>query len=479
MKAASTDKFMKYAALVSAGAVISYLVFMNIAPQGARQHIADDKQFNLGPSRRVTSSIDNDGKKVWKQFGDLVYFENRMIYSYDKAKLTMKIKSSSSDQEVKLGYRDRDIWHYSVSPSYAPFIDSLDWSRVGDGPFLYQRHSTYQSVAEFIEEPPRNSLIGVYDYDAAALNYRITPLQNYTPAKQDTEITTPLRGKVTLYAYLENQPFYMRVEKQDLNWYEDPDAVNIRVYKSGDQVFEAVIDDDGNVTDNRRIGGKQSIRINNPGPELPEAGVYKIVIDSPDDAVVTKITTNLHKLVFDTPLYPVSNREVYGDLVGQTTPTVLYSNAFALTAETHHEQFQTINVGTKKVRINKAHDPVPIDTGSATATINIPLSDVVIHGVGYFAFTKAQFFEPTPYHIMKIANPQDLAKVDYVLTHYKPPKKLAEDWVEVTREFDLRDAITQKGMLSWVIDAAGLEENKRTIQIKDIELTLTKEGWAK
>jgi hypothetical protein len=140
-----------------------------------------------------------------------------------------------------------------------------------------------------------------------------------------------------MYVYLNHEPFNMSFTKQDLNWYSDPDAAKISVYKGKDKVFDATIDDDGNSTSNQKPGFKQTVNIKNPGPGLPESGVYKIVIDAPDDSIITNITTNLHKIVFEGPLYVADNRAVYGG-IPKTNPTKLVTNAQSISFRSDHNQ---------------------------------------------------------------------------------------------------------------------------------------------
>ncbi|MBW3538347.1 hypothetical protein KY386_02550 [Candidatus Parcubacteria bacterium] len=354
-------------------------------------------------------------------------------------------------------------------------MNRLTWSSIGGGPYLYQKEPEFDSLESFLQNSPENKVIGTYDYDPAALTQNVR-LPDYRPALKETVIDTPLRGRTVMYVYLDNEPFKMKLTKRDLNWYADPDVMNIKVYKQQDVVLEATIDDDGNDTDNRRVGLPQEVELANPGPGLPEAGVYKIVIDAPGDTALTRLETNLHKIVFEGPIYPVANKEVYGGLVEQTKPTNLVTDAPAVSFVTYHQALQDVTVGGQMVNINQPQQAVKAANPGGQAAVTIPKSDVVVNGIGYFAFTPEQFFTPTPYKILPIRDAKDLEQVDYVLTNYQKPRQEGE-WLVAEREFDLSDAVIQKGKLSWLISAPGLKENNRTIEIKSIEMTLTKKGW--
>jgi hypothetical protein len=277
---------------------------------------------------------------------------------------------------------------------------------------------------------------------------------------------------------LSHEPFNMTLTKRDLNWQNDPDAVKISVYKGKDKVFDATIDDDGNSSNNRNAGQPQSVEIKNPGPGLPEAGVYKIIIDTPGDSMITNITTNLHKLAFEGPLYVADNHEVYGDIVAKTKPTLLTTNAQSLSFRSDHEQSKTATIGKQVININKPNQVFNAISTTPTTNVIVPSSDMIINGTGYFAFNPDQFFVPTPYKILPINSAEDIDQADYILTDYKTPTHQGE-WLVAEREFDLHDAAIQKGQLSWLINAPGLKENKRTVEYKSIEMTLTKKGWFK
>jgi hypothetical protein len=454
--------------------MVVYLLMANLTPFGESvAYTQADKELSpLGPKSRVQ----NVGR-VSLQSSDFSYFTTSMPFAFDQAHVSFKMKNPDPSQVVTLGYRDQVDWHYTSTTVSAPLIDQLGWPHVGDGPALYQKKPDYSSTAQFLNSPPSNQLIGIFDYDATALKQPTVTLPGYKPASTDTVIDIPLRGKTTMYAYLSGEPFKMAITKRDLNWYPDPDTVDVSVYKDGSKVFEATSDDDGDTKGDGKHGPPQTVNIVAPGPGLPEAGVYKIVIDAPSDVVVTKVETNLHKIAFEGPLYPVQNKEVYGGVSTSTMPTTLYTNAEVLTADTDHSAPQMITYGNNSTQLQKSQKPVQFDTGQAASTITFPKSDVIVNGFGYFAFSQDQFFAPTPYHLLQITNEGDLAPVDYVITNYHPPKELGDGWVQLEEDVDLSGAVPYKDNLSWIISAPGLAVNKSTIQIKDIQMTLTKKGW--
>jgi hypothetical protein len=279
-----------------------------------------------------------------------------------------------------------------------------------------------------------------------------------------------------MYVYMKGEPFKMKIQKQDLNWYDGEDTVKVNIFKESTLVMEDEIPDDGTVASDRLQGPIQELSMENPGSDLPEPGVYKIVIDAPGDVLIKRITTNLHKIVWESAVFPANNAEAYPDTA--TSPITLYTNALALIGQTYHQQgVQIISVDDQKMDIKSPQDQYTLIPKNEIAEVRMQKGDVVLQGVlGYFAFSKDSFFQPTPYRILTIKKPEDVELVDYILTDYEPPRKEGE-WSVATREFDLKDAYLQDGKLSWVIKAPGLKKNNSSILIKDIELTLIKDPW--
>jgi hypothetical protein len=469
-------------AILVSSLIVLYIIAANTTPINIQQ-VETMANSGLTPLTPIDRVVQGNGYDV--QVGDLVYFYSTMLFKFDHANVKFVFKNPSASQNISLGYQDQQQYHYNASVLDAPFLNTLNWPQLSNnGLYLYQKTPVYKSVSEFLMKPPTDKAIGVFDYDFQSSQPLDVTIPGYKPAKQDTIITTPLRGKTTFYAYVQNEPFHMILTKRDLNWYAQPDVVSIKVYKGSDVVAQTSISDDGNESSNHVVGVPQQAVINNPGPGLPENGVYKIVIDAPGDTITTRIQTNLHKLAFAGPLYPVSNAKVYGGVTTSTTPTTLYTDAPAISAQTYHTATQTVQVGLQGLSVTAGQPaavsgPTGANDGSLVGVI-APLSDTVINGVGYFSFTPDQFFAPTPYKLLSLTNTTDLSQVDYVITHYPgAPKQLPGGWDMAQRDFDLSDSVTQGGKLSWLISAPGLSENGQTVKIKSIDITLTKKGWFK
>ncbi len=459
---------------------IVYLIFANTLPFGiSSYYISKDQSISpLSPASRVeTQNI--DGAQVTKQKDDLIYFTTKFPFKFDTAKIKVSFQNPNPEQQIELGYKDRAEWHYDYQILDSSIFKLLEWNTVGNNPVLYQKNNQYNSAEEFLKNLPPQAIIGT-------LNYSIpvglqTMLPDYKPSANNSIIDVPLRGNHIMYAYLENEPFELTIKKQDLNWYEDPDVMEVKIYKDDALVLTTVIDDDGIADNSRQAGPEIEAVIKNPGPELPESGVYKIVFDGSADTIIKSIKTNLHKLVFEGPIYPISNAEVYPGTIQNSFPTTIYTNSRTMTAVVHHNAaLQDINVNNTSVSLSTTSFlPKVITTTATSSKIVIPKSDTIISGIGYYAFSEDQFFLPSQYTVLPITSSTDINLVDYIITPYSKPIVQADGYSVVEREFDVTSAVPDKGRLSWIIRAPGLKENNREVIIKDIEVTYTKKGWWK
>jgi hypothetical protein len=266
--------------------------------------------------------------------------------------------------------------------------------------------------------------------------------------------------------------------KQDLNWYEDPDVMTISIYKGKDLVYKVTADDDGVKDASRKITAPEEVDITNPGPGLPDSGVYKVVIDAGDDTIIKQITTNLHKIVFQGSLFLAGNSSAYPNIVASTSATTVYTDALSLAAMTYHSAGeQILTVGNQYLNLSTLKTSQTITPKDNFTKVIVPKNDVVLNAFqGYFAFDPSQFFIPTPYHIFPISGKEDSNLVDYILANYTPSQKVGQ-WQTQTLTFDLQSAYSKNGTLSWLIKVPGLISNHKEIIIKDIDITFTKKPW--
>jgi hypothetical protein len=471
-----TTLFSKYIAIILAFIILGYVFISNTVPFNLAKsyNLQHNGALPLSPSTRIKTS---NGTTEQKE--DLIYFSSPMAFKFNKATVSIAFKNNAGDQQILLGYQNQKEWHYNSEVLDEPFMNSLNWPKIGNGPFLYQKAANYNSTSDFFHNAPKNKVVGVYDFSNSDFLSPNVNLPDYKPAASNTTIDTALRGRTTLFTYLKNEPFDMSFTKRDLNWYADPDTAKISVYKGNNKVFDATIDDDGNTSSDHKHGPDQKIEVKNPGPGLPEAGVYKIVIDASGDSLITNITSNLHKVVFEGPLYATDNKEVYGNIIEKTKPTNLVTGAQKLSFRSGHGQSTTAIAGNQAINLLKPGQEYNISNSAPMTNISIPNSDMIVNGSGYFAFNNDQYFTPTPYKILPIYSQNDINQADFIITNYPGAPKREGNWSVATRTFDLDGAYVQNRQLNWILNAPSLGDNNNTIKYKRIEMTLTKKGWFK
>ena len=455
-------------------ALIIVILNGNFAPFGATLSYKSGQRgiSELTPNSRVRKIQSTEGA-VYQQFDDIVYFTTKMPYKFDKARVKITFQNKNEKQNVYLGFKDEEIWSYDTKLIDAPLLQNLKWDYVGENPYIYQREKQYSSLETFKLNPPSDTIVGVYDYPKELLQQ--TTLADYKPRKKDTVINTPLRGSHTFFVYVKDEMFKMKFLKQDLNWYEGKDDMKIKIYKENDLVYEHSVADDGIDDSSGNNLPPQEIVIQNPGPEYPEPGVYKVVVNLSNDSVIKSITTNLHKIVFEGSVFPISNKSVYPRVVAKDEASNLYTNALGISATVFHDQsLQTINIGGNQIKLETIKEESFVFAEDDFTSIIAPKSNILLKGeLGYFSFNKDQFFLPSTYHILPIHSIEEIDSVDYLITPYKRVK-LDGEWKITEVEFDLSTAFIENGHLSWIIKAPGLKDIKENISIKSIDISFSK-----
>lgn len=464
-------------------AVTFFILINNLTPFGITMRYSlgqNSKTFStLGPKDRV-DQIGNKDNIEYKVKGNLVYFTTTVPFDFDSASVKIYYKNINPNQTIALGYQSNKDWKYEFRNIDIPALNKLNWIRNGYETVLYQRVQRYKSVDEFLNDPPYDGIIGTYEYETEIGSKNSISVKSYRPKAEDTLINVPLRGSHTIYAYLKNEPFNMKISKQDLNWYQGSDEMTVKIFKGKDLVYETMAQDDGIIDASKKVLHPITMNIKNPSKNLPEPGVYKIVIEANPDTVINSISTNLHKIVFANKIFPVNNESVYNKITSSTIPTTVYTNTLAISANTNHiHGLQDIIVNNQVLGLNTVKTQKYLVPKDMESKVIIPQNDVILNGfMGYFAFDKDQFFLPSKYFVMPIRDVDDIKVVDYIITDYRPASENS-GWTVNEQYFDLEKAYVNENKLSWVIKAPGLQENNRNYIIKEIQVTYHKKPWLK
>lgn len=354
---------------------------------------------------------------------------------------------------------------YDLKPLHNLIIENLDWEYVSDGVVtLYQRTKSYDSVADFNEDPPARSQIATYHYDFD-VPYR---LPHYEPLKGERAIDVSLRGFHKFVTYVKNEPVKIDLEFMDMNRQVGADDVRVSVRnESGEVIYEQKLEDDGNGVDNQ-ISTTRSISVRADG--WPE-GVYTVDLSGTSDIFWRNITTSLRYVTFVNTIY-------LGDDVGhlpEPRGTVFYTNAKNFVFQTlHAESTQNIGIGQNEVQVPLSHEKVRasiVDAGVVQG--NSPRGDIKIVGDGKFAFSRDAFFDPDPVRLSTLTD-LDALGIDYVITSYKSPKRKG-NWYEQTAEFDVNEIRDGNNDAKFIFSAPLIGEGQNTVDIHAINLRFEKD----
>jgi hypothetical protein len=449
-----------------------FSVFKNYPLFGVTVNLTERELSDLTPGARVKKVLASDSE-VKKQVEDLIYFTTKSK-GYDKATVRISFLSGGLDQEVHLGFKDQRVWHYKTKPVYLPLLENLKWQRVNFySPTLYQKEGTAVSFEEFIKNPPTDKVVGTYYLSES---YARENLDGYKPKSERTKIDVPLRGSHSFFTYVQDEPFFLKVGKQDLNWYDGADRVRIVVTKDGKILQEKTIADDGINNASQQFKDIQYETLEYVGGNAPN-GLYRVQIIASADSIIKYIESSFSLMSFQGPIFAISGSDAYNPELAKGSPNTLYTDALKLTFRTSHSAaFQKIKINNDEIDISEVDKDFTYDSKSSDRNvIQIPEGDVFVDGVGYFSFATDQFFTPFIYKKYEVKGKDDLEKIDYLLTDYVKPFNMAEGWREAELTFDIKDAFYDKDKLSWIIRAPGLKTNGNSVLIKDIEVTLEKE----
>ncbi len=381
----------------------------------------------------------------------------------------------------------------AYQPIYNKALDDLDWEVLeGEDTDLWQKYPDYRSIHEFTANPPIDStkISASKDEEIKAAEYFTEFNQSDIVDKlinkdQNTSLSqTPyMEGMVTAYTFVtssDNAVFTIR--KHDINYYEGEDIVPIKIYDdNGNLISDEIIEDDGILASNNKIGQDQTKIITLSGLRHK---IVKIVAGGTDS--YTKIITNQPYLV-------VQNSIMIQDSLfdNDTQPYTLYTNAQNIEIPFWHvprtNQTLTIN--------NSSESMINFSTGNTASeiielgepadeinTITLEKNHIFLKSADYslnryFSFTKESFFNPKPLDIKNLDISKDTAKnssIKYILTSYKKPEA-KDNSLYVEKEFTINpDNFSEDNIFTLLFKNTSYNKNQAQYKIISVELELSK-----
>ncbi|MFZ3166120.1 MAG: PGF-pre-PGF domain-containing protein [Candidatus Methanoperedens sp.] len=377
--------------------------------------------------------------KISGIFGNSTTIKN----TYLRDILVIKNRESSGDYEIKLndidGDKDIDIV-YSLKnnyldlpdngktsildtftlrtyPLYVPFylsFKNINLTGNDDKFRIYSLNNNLtMTVPLFFSSPPEGSII------ASSVPVRINTKPNITYKGSNSDISE-LREDHTFYTFYiyTKGNVDLSVQKQDMNWYNGSDALEIKLYSGENKLIKNItIPDDGNMGNRRSRGIVQNGTL---GYTLEE-GIYKVTMSGGNDILIRSIELNSGSIVVQNPF-------LAGALYTKNTGFDLYTKAVKgdrLGFTTYHVQgLQKVNIsgasfnGSVSVDVVNKWFYIDLPPDNELYHIEVPKGDLIINANGYFSFSNDSYFSTSSVEVIPLQNSMELLqknKVDYVI----------------------------------------------------------------
>ncbi len=268
--------------------------------------------------------------------------------------------------------------------------------------------SVSTNVSDFLQRPPSGSLIAIGP--TVNINTKVSPVTNKS---ESLTVDRVIRGHHTFYTYVDREDLNLTITKQDLNWYEGPDILDIKIYTDdGEEINSYTVNDDGNSQRNYKIGPLQAYNILLSDVE---PGLYKIVLNGGIDFYINYLATEQDKLIVDKYIFVMSPQAIY---------TEARRNQILKFLTYHDSASQNItitnDVTTLHVNVNQPSKWFEINLPSSDTPykISIPKGDMIVESSSYLAFTEDSFFNPIACEVIPLKNSLEWIEskqIDYIV----------------------------------------------------------------
>ncbi|HLD18064.1 MAG TPA: hypothetical protein VJB99_03245 [Patescibacteria group bacterium] len=460
--------------VISAPAVFfGWLLWQELVPSGTfvvtkTPGISSPFVDRVLPDARVRSP-EHLSSYEWVQpiIGDPAFFFVHPHRSFKTVEAEVRFRNDENVPIVEFGARANAPGEtYDLRPLQNLLIDHSSWDRLEkDGMVLLQRKHIYDSLEDFLSDPPARATIATYHFTLEKL-FRLVDVQ---PSPQRQILDVSLRGPHEFFTYIKDETLRFDFGFMDMNRKEGGDSVRIvLVNEKGVPLADRNLGDDGNVSEDREPSGMRTLRLE--VPNLPE-GVYKVQLQAESDIFFRRIATRQRYVTF-------LNHLTLGDEAGYREPSAsvqFWTDASVLRFSTQHaDAVQDVSVGSDSVSI-----PMPFQevrhrvTQTGLVSVNVPEGDVIVNSDGLFAFSQDQYFDPDP---TRLTSDTDLDRlgVNYIVAKYVPPRQEG-DWLVANVSFDPSVLSFDKETWKFVVSLPGIQDTGKTFLLGPVKLTLRRD----
>ena len=447
--------------------LFSWLLRQELIPSGSfivSRSVDEISPFidQLLPEIRVEEvGEDTDGDLVQGIIDDPVFFFVHPHRGFDSIETQIWFKNDSVPIIEFGGLAQEQGQIYDLKPLQNLLIDDSDWSRLEkNGVTLLQREYKYETVADFLVDPPDRHEIATYHYSLT----RPYIIDGYSPSSEIQEIDVSLRGFHQFKTYIKDESLNFRISYMDMNRAEGPDGFSVIVFnEAGEPVGSSHALDDKNTSDNAEPSDLNEIEINIP--DLPE-GVYKIELRAERDIFFRLFETTQQKVVFLNNLY-LGDDIAWKDV---SRPVSFWTQAKHLAFTTQHASgVQEVQIGSGDVAVDDPYERyqynVPED---GVVKVVVPKSDMIVHTDGHIAFAPEQFFNPDPVRLREYTD-LDALGVNYVIANYTSPRKQG-NWTVANATFDTKKLFMDEGSWKFTFSTPSISDFDGRVDIGKIEM---------
>ncbi len=414
----------------------------------------------LAPPDRVEQPIKINNELSQAIIADPVFFFLHPHRAFSKLSFEIWFQNETVPI-VEFGGRVRtNPEGYDLRPLHNHLIDTLPWKRITqNGLTLLQKKKNYDSIDDFLTNPPKRESVAVYKVD-----YPVPlRLPNYNSSSTLQTIAVSLRGAHEIKTYIKNETFSFEFEYMDMNRDEGSDPVVAIIFdEKGKPVADARAEDDGDIKRDAVPSTMKKLVFSVPG--LSE-GVYKIVLNASRDIFFRKINTTQNKLVFLNMVY-------IGDEIGYrevAKPVSFWTASQRLQMQTRHaEGVQDVKISNKVFSVSQPYEMFIFQTDSGLKMVEIPKGDIEVFVDSPIAFSASQYFVPDPIAIRPYTKIEN-SDVEYIFTTYVSPRKEG-DWFVQTIEFDSAPLILEKDSWKFTFSTPLIETLDGKVIVKNINM---------
>ena len=420
------------------------------------------------PANRIDNVVNRDGQVVLPLINDNAYFD--ILFpplSFDNISLDVNFFRPDSVTEINLGIpRGPEQFERVILTNEQ--LDKLTWSKIGEGYLtLWQKEPQYESISEFLSQPPTNKVTAVHD--TAPTPQLIIP--DYKPRRQTIPLPVALQGPHSLFTYLADENLYLK-----LKTYSPADITT--------EEFIRVLDFQGRELQTYQLPKNDFLEINIPDLS---AGLYRLEITLDPESILSDLETSLSKLVARNTLSLAPNPLTNSDAPGLSI-NLQGSNLAVQTSSP--EGRQIITAAGKELYLNESNRKIfwrqfyPELDKSGQMTISLERTPVRLTANGYFSLGRNDLvFNPEPSYTFKLSSDttaEQLGAADFVIAKYIQPQILGNGLISASIELPLSPLFKEKDTATFGIFTPGLDRDCEQIYLQKIDVTLTRPAlsWA-